>query len=43
MDDRMLRDIGLSPGDVHRLVGCRRAPGSDYQWLPFGNYSWLHR
>jgi uncharacterized protein YjiS (DUF1127 family) len=29
MDDRMLRDIGLSRGDVHRLAGCRRAP-----WLP---------
>jgi uncharacterized protein YjiS (DUF1127 family) len=32
MDDRMLRDIGLSRDDVHRLEGYRRVPWSDYQW-----------
>lgn len=43
MDDRMLRDIGLSRDDVYGLAGDRATPWSEYRWLPFGVCHWLRR
>jgi uncharacterized protein YjiS (DUF1127 family) len=37
LDDRMLRDIGLSQDDVHRLIGCRR-PRQSNPWSQLGTY-----